>query len=351
VISKSTALVTLVALASLAAHCERPAGLPAAAAGQGRVARIRQRGALVCGVQPGVAGFAHVDEQRRYTGLDVDICRALSAAIFGTPDRVRYEQASSVEEFLRVPDVDVVSRRLTWSLQREGMGLLFGPVMFYDGQGFLVSTRLRVRVVSQLSNLGICVVAGGSSESNLTRYFQSHKLTLRKILIRSTAQLGGGFLDGEFSAGRCGAFTADLSELGSLRSGMRKPDDFGILDEQISREPLAQLVRQSDIDLFNVLRWTIFAMISAEELGVTSANVSEMAKSADSDVKRLLGVTPGDGKALGLDEAWAANVIKAVGNYGEAFDHNVGARSPIKLPRGLNRLWTTGGLMFAPPLR
>jgi general L-amino acid transport system substrate-binding protein len=351
VISKSAALVALVALASLAGGCESPARLPAAAAGQGRVARIRQRGALVCGVAPGVAGFAQVDEQGRYAGFDVDICRGLSAAIFGSADRVRYEPASSVEQFLRGSEVDVVSRRLTWSLQREGMELLFGPVMFYDGQGFLVPTRLRIQAVDQLSNLGICVVAGGSSESTLTRYFQSHKLTLRKVLIRSTGQLGGVFLDGEFSAGRCGAFTADLSELGSLRSGMRRPEDFGILDEQISKEPLAQLVHQADVDLFDVLRWTIFAMISAEELGVTSANVSEMARTSDPDVKRLLGMTPGDGKALGLDEAWAADVIKAVGNYGEAFDRNVGARSPIKLPRGLNRLWTTGGLMFAPPLR
>jgi general L-amino acid transport system substrate-binding protein len=189
------------------------------------------------------------------------------------------------------------------------------------------------------------------SESTLTRYFQSHNLTLRKILIGSTAPVGGELLEKEFSAGRCDAFTADLSELGSLRSGMRKPDDFVILDEQISKEPLAQLVRQSDLDLFKVLRWTIFAMINAEELGITAANLSEMARSRDPDVKRLLGVTPGDGQALGLDEAWAANVIKAVGNYGEAFDRNVGARSPIKLPRGLNRLWTTGGLMFAPSLR
>jgi general L-amino acid transport system substrate-binding protein len=317
----------------------------------GRVPRIRQRGALVCGVAPGVAGFAQVDEQGQYHGFDVDICRALSAAIFGTPDKVRYELASSVEQFLHASDVDVVSRRLTWSLQREGMGLLFGPVMFFDGQGFLVPAKLGVHALTGLSDVPICVVAGGLNESNLTRYFRSHKLTLRKILIRSGVQLGGGFLDGELSAGRCGAFTADLSELGSLRSGMRKPDDFRILDEQISREPLAQLVRQSDVDLFNILRWTIFAMINAEELGVTAANVSELATSTDPDLKRLLGVTPGNGQALGLDEFWAANVIKAVGNYGETFDRNVGARSPIKLPRGLNRLWTTGGLMFAPPLR
>jgi general L-amino acid transport system substrate-binding protein len=322
-----------------------------AAAPEGRVARIRQRGTLVCGVRPGVAGFAQVDEQGGYSGFDVDICRALSSAIFGSPERVRYEQVSSVDQFLRAPEIDVVSRRLTWSLQREGMGLLFGPVMFYDGQGFLVPTSTRIGKLPQLSDARICVVAGGLIESNLTSYFRSHKLTLRKVLIQSTAPLTGRVLDGEFAGGRCGAFTADVSELGSLRSGMRNPDDFTILDEQISKEPLAQLVRQGDVDLFNVLRWTIFAMINAEELGVTSANVSEMSRSTDPDRKRLLGAMPGNGRALGLDEAWAANVIKAVGNYGEAFDRNVGARSAIKLPRGLNRLWTSGGLMFAPPLR
>ena len=312
---------------------------------QGRVLRIRQRGALVCGVAPGVAGFARVDGQGRYSGFDVDVCRAVSAAIFGTPDRVRYEQASSVEQFQSTPDIDIVSRRLTWSLQREGMGLLFGPVMFYDGQGFLVPARIPAQKVRQLSNVRICVVAGGLSESNLTTYFRSHNLVLQKILIQ-TAQL-----EAELSAGRCDAFTADVSELGSLRSGMRKPDAFRILSEQISKEPLAQLVRATDVDLFDVLRWTIFAMIGAEELGVTSRNVAEMAKSGNPDVRRLLGVTPGNGKALGLDEAWAANVVRTVGNYGEVYERNVGTGSPLKLPRGINALWTAGGLMFAPPLR
>jgi general L-amino acid transport system substrate-binding protein len=322
-----------------------------AAAAEGRVPRIRQRGALVCGVAPGVAGFAHVDEHGRYRGFDVDICRALSAAIFGTPDKVRYEQASSVEPFLRGSDVDVVSRRLTWSLQREGMGLLFGPVMFYDGQSFLVPGRLRVQAVRQLSNLRICVVAGGLNESNLTTYFRLQKLTLRKVTIQPATRLSGGFLDGEFSAGRCDAFSADLSELGSLRSEMRRPDDFGILNEQISKEPLATLVRQSDVDLFNVLRWTVFAMIAAEELGVTSANVSEMAAHDDPDIARLLGVAPGNGAALGLDEAWARHVIADVGNYGEVFERNLGMATPIAMERGLNALWSRGGLLFAPPLK
>jgi general L-amino acid transport system substrate-binding protein len=319
------------------------AGEPVAA--QGRVPRIRQRGTLVCGVAPGLAGFARVDGQGRYSGLDVDVCRAVSAAIFGTPDNVRYEQASSVEQFQRAPDIDLVSRRLTWSLQRESMGLRFGPVMFYDGQGFLVPARLPAQKVRQLSNARICVVAGGSSESNLTTYFRSHSLALRKILIEA------GQAEAALSAGRCDAFTADVSELGSLRSGTSKPDTFRILSEQISREPLAQVVREADVDLFAVLRWTIFAMIDAEGLGVTSGNVAEMARNGDPEVRRLLGVTPGNGKALGLDEAWAFNVIKTVGNYGEVYERNVGMGSPIKLPRGVNALWSAGGLMFAPPLR
>jgi general L-amino acid transport system substrate-binding protein len=314
-------------------------------AAQGRVLRVRQRGTLVCGVAPGVSGFARVDGQGRYSGLDVDVCRAVSAAIFGTADNVRYEQASSVEQFQRTPDIDLVSRRLTWSLQREGMGLLFGPVMFYDGQGFLVPARLPAQKVRQLANARICVVAGGLSESNLTTYFRSHNLALRKILIQI------GQVEAAFSAGRCDAFTADVSELGSLRSGTAKPDTFRILSEQISKEPLAQVVRAADVDLFDVLRWTIFAMIDAEELGVTSGNVAEMAKSGNPDVRRLLGVTPGNGKALGLDEAWAYNVVKTVGNYGEVYERNVGTGSPIKLPRGVNALWSAGGLMFAPPLR
>jgi general L-amino acid transport system substrate-binding protein len=315
------------------------------AAAQGRVLRIRQRGALVCGVAPGVAGFARVDERGRYTGLDVEVCRAVSAAIFGTPDKVRYEQAVSIDQFQRRPEVDLVSRRLTWSLQREGMGLLFGPVMFYDGQGFLVPARLPAQQVRQLSNVRLCVVAGGSSESNLTTYFRLHKLTLEKRLIQPSQA------EAELSAGRCDAFTADVSELGSLRSGMRKPGDFRILPEQISKEPLAQLVRRTDLDLFEVLRWTIFAMIDAEELGVTSANVAAMAKSGNPEVRRLLGITPGNGQALGLDEAWAYNVVKTVGSYGEVYERTVGMGSPLKLPRGVNALWSAGGLMFAPPLR
>jgi general L-amino acid transport system substrate-binding protein len=219
-------------------------------------------------------------------------------------------------------------------------------VMFYDGQGFLVPRQGSIKTVRQLANQPICVMPGGENEFNLNTYFKLHNLTLKKVLLRSLEQAGA-----ELSARHCAALSADVSELGSVRSTMPDGKEFAILPEQISREPLSQVVRQGDDQFFNLLRWTVFAMIAAEELGVTSANVDEMTKSADPDVKRLLGVIAGNGQSLGVDEKWAYYVIKTIGNYGEAFDRNVGARSAIGLDRGANRLWTDGGLMFAPSMR
>jgi general L-amino acid transport system substrate-binding protein len=319
--------------------------IPAAHA-QSRLDLIRKRGAVVCGVQPGVRGFAAVDQAGRYSGLDVDICRALAAAIFGTADKVRFVPAGTVDAFLKSSEADLVSRRLTWSLQREGLGLLFGPVTFYDGQAFLVSRALKVKAPPDLANKRICIVPGTVTEYNLNTYFQSRKLAIQKVLLKSVEQV-----ESEFAAGRCDALTGDLSELASARSTMSKRDAFEILPELISKEPLAPIVRQGDDQFFNIVRWTVFALIAAEELGITSASVSEKKTSADLDVRRFLGVVPGNGRALGLDEAWAANVIGAVGNYGEIFDRNVGAKSPLQLERGLNGLWTGGGLMYAPLLR
>jgi general L-amino acid transport system substrate-binding protein len=242
--------------------------------------------------------------------------------------------------------MDVVSRRLSWTLEREGRGLLFGPVMFYDGQGFLVSSTLQIKTLRQVPSARICVVPGAENEFNLNAYLRAHKLPFEKVLIRSLDQV-----EAELTSGRCNVLTADISELGSVRATMQNGDEFEILQEQISKEPLAQLVRQGDDQFFNILRWTVFAMIAAEELGITSANVDAMATSENLDVKRLLGVVPGNGRALGLDERWAANIIRAVGNYGEAFERNVGAGSRVRLERGLNALWTNGGLMYAPLLR
>jgi general L-amino acid transport system substrate-binding protein len=313
---------------------------------QSRLQRIRARGHLVCGVETGVAGFATVDAQGRHSGLDIDICRAVAAAIFGSDLNVRFVETATLEQFVASSEIDIVSRRLTWSLRREGLGLLFGPVMFYDGQGFLVPRQGPIRTVRQLANQPICVMPGGENEFNLNTYFKLHNLALKKVLLRSLDQAGA-----ELSAKHCAALSADVSELGSVRSAMRDGKQFDILSERISKEPLAQVVRQGDDQFFNVLRWTVFAMISAEELGVTSANLDEMTKSADPDVKRLLGVIPGNGQSLGLDEKWAYSVIKTVGNYGEAYERNVGPRSPSGLERGLNRLWTDGGLLYAPSVR
>ena len=216
-----------------------------------RLERVRARGSLVCGVSAGVAGFTTVDAQRRYNGFDVDICRAVAAAIFGSDQKVRYVETATLEQFLSSNDIDIVSRRLTWSLRREGLGLLFGPVMFYDGQGFLVPRQRSIRSVRQLSNEPICVVPGGENEFNLSTYFKLNNLVLKKVLLRSLEQAAT-----ELSARHCAAFSADISELGSVRSTMRDGKQFEILPEQISKEPLAQVVRQGDDQFFNLLRWT-----------------------------------------------------------------------------------------------
>ena len=243
-------------------------------------------------------------------------------------------------------DIDIVSRRLTWSLRREGLRLLFGPVTFYDGQGFLVPERLQVDHAAELAGVPVCVAEGSEHDLTLTAYLRRRQIALDRVGVVGRLGRWTGLADG-----RCQAFSADVSELASVRSTMENPRGFRILEDRISHEPLAQLVRQEDVDLFNVLRWTVFAMIAAEELGVTSANVSEMAARDDPEIARLLGVSPGNGAALGLDEAWARQVIADVGNYGEVFERNLGMATPIALERGLNALWTRGGLMFAPPLK
>ena len=330
---------TLLLAAMLSASCD-------GAAPGSRVSRIRQRGFLVCGVFPGIAGFARVDSQGHYEGFDVDICRAVAAAILGSAERIRYQSVATIDLFQRSSDIDIVSRRLTWSLRREGLHVLFGPVTFYDGQGFLVSGSVTIDRVTELAGIPVCVAEGSEHDVTLTAYFRRHQIALDRVGVADGAAGGRALAEG-----RCQAFSADVSELASVRSTMENPRGFRILADRISQEPLAQLVRQEDIDLFNVLRWTVFAMIGAEELGVTSANVSEMAARDDPEIARLLGVSPGNGAALGLDDEWARHVIAEVGNYGEVFERNLGMATPIAMERGLNALWTRGGLLFAPPLK
>ena len=311
---------------------------------------VKSKGQLVCGVSTGTSGFALADSQGTFKGLDVDICHALSAAIFGAPDKVRYVPLSAPQRFtaLQSGEVDVLSRNTTWTLQREAsLGLVFAPITFYDGQGFIVAKKLGIKSAKELSGATICVQPGTTTELNLADYFRANKLTLKSVTIENLDEVENAFF-----SGRCDAYTTDSSGLAGTRvSKAPNPDDYVILPERISKEPLAPVVRQGDDQWFDIVRWTVYTLINAEELGITSANVDEMTKSTDPNIQRLLGVTEGNGKALGLDEKWAYNIIKSVGNYGQIFDRNVGKDSPLKLERGLNGLWNAGGLMYSPPAR
>jgi general L-amino acid transport system substrate-binding protein len=311
---------------------------------------IVRRGVLGCGVEAAVPGFVDVDRQGRHTGLDVDICRAVAAAILGDADRVRFVRVTHVTELGTNPDVDMVARRLTWELRREQpLGLLFGPVTFYDGQGFLVPRPLNAASPRDLAGRAICVAGGPVFELNLSTYFSEHSLPLKKVVVESPHAYDD--IAAALSDGRCEVYSGDLSDLGTIRQRTANPAGFAILDELISKEPLAPLVRDDDIPLFNVVRWTVAALVRAEELGVTATNIDAMRASENLEVRRLIGVVPGNGQALGLRESWAYDAIRQVGNYGEIFERHVGRGSPLGLDRGLNRLWTEGGLMYAPPLR
>ncbi len=327
--------LVLAALIWLSAY---PVEVGAADRATDRVDRIKARGELVCGVLPGVAGFAMVDAQGRYSGFDIDTCRAVAAAILGQPDKVRFVTAESVAQLARDPDLDLVIRRLTWTMTREAAtGLLFGPVTFYDGQGFLVAKTSGLATSTDFSGKRICVDSGEDWSRNLAAYLKSHA-------IAATLVVTGGRADGEkrFFSGACDAYSGDRSMLGAIRADAPQPADLTILPEMISEEPLAPLMRQGDDRFFLVVRWTIFAMIDAEALGVTSDNV---------DGAQPPWRSAGDGKALGLDDGWAGRVIKTVGNYGEMYARNLGPTSRTPLDRGRNRLWTDGGLLYAPPLR
>ncbi len=304
---------------------------------------IRARGYVGCGVHAAVTGFASIDSLGHYSGFDVDICRAVAAAIFNDADRVHFVEAPSVSDFLDSENVDIISRRISWTLEREGSRLQFGPVSFFDGQGFLVPERFHLKTVNQLSGLKICIVPGHITEFNLVSFFRSNHLELQKVALQSVA-----LLDRAFQTGLCDAFSGDFSELGSARVGLTDRNSYEIMDAQISKEPLAQLVRSNDVAFLRVLRWTVYALVAAEEFGVGSKNLEVMEKSDDLEVKRLLGVVPGNGRSLGLDERWAYNIIRTVGNYGELYERNLGSASQVRLPRRLNALWTAGGLMYAP---
>jgi general L-amino acid transport system substrate-binding protein len=314
---------------------------------------VKGRGQLVCGVPVGTAGFASQDSQGKWTGLDVDVCRGVAAAIFGDSEKVKYVPLTAQQRFtaLQSGEVDVLSNNTTWTLTRDtALGFDFTGVTYYDGQGFMVNKKLGVKSAKELNGATICVAPGTTTELNLADYFRANKMSFKPVVIEKVEEIRAAFF-----SGRCDVYTTDASGLYSTRAANvpppAKPEDFIILPEIISKEPLGPVVRHGDNQFGDIVRWAQYAMIEAEEYGISSKTVDDMLKSDNPTIKRILGVTPGMGKALGVDEKWVYNIIKQVGNYGEIFDKNVGPGSPLKIDRGLNKLWSQGGIQYAPPIR
>ena len=326
------------------------AGVATAAYAGKELDAIKARGQLICGVSTGVAGFASADSQGKWTGIDVDVCRAVAAALFGDADKVKYVPTTAQQRFtaLQSGEVDLLARTTTYTLTRDtALGFDFTGVNYYDGQGFMVNKKLGVKSAEELNGATVCVQPGTTTELNLADYFRANKMSFKPVVIEKIEEVRAAFF-----AGRCDVFTTDASGLYATRAANAPtPDDYIILPEIISKEPLGPVVRHGDNQFADIVRWSLFAMIEAEEYGITSKNIDEMMKSDNPTIKRILGVTPGMGKALGVDEKWVYNIIKQVGNYGESFDRNVGMGSPLKIARGQNELWTKGGLQYAPPIR
>jgi len=310
---------------------------------------VKKKGFVQAGVNGGVFGFGMPDEKGVWKGLDVDTARAVAAAIFGDADKVKFTPLTAQQRFtaLQSGEIDVLTRNATRTLSRETqLGLNFVAVNYYDGQGFLIPKKLGVKSAKELDGATVCVLPGTTTEQNAADFFRTNKMKMNPVVIESTSELAKTFF-----AGRCDVLTSDASQLAGTRAVAPNPQDYEILPEIISKEPLAPAVRHGDDQFYDIVNFSVLAMINAEELGITSANVDEMLKSKDPVVQRFLGVVPGNGAALGLDEKWAYNIVKQVGNYGEVFERNVGVNTTLGIKRGLNALWTNGGLMYSPPFK
>ena len=311
---------------------------------------VRDRGELHCGVTTGFAGFSAPDSKGEWRGLDVDVCRAVAAAVFGDASKFKAVSLNAQQRFtaLQSGEIDLLARNTTVTQTRDtSLGVIHAGVNFYDGQGFLVSKDLGVKSAKDLNDATICMQQGTTNENTMADWARANKVNYKPVVFDQFNEVVGAF-----AAGRCDVFSTDASGLASIRiSRLENPENYVVLPEIISKEPLGPFVRQGDDAWLNVVKWSLHAMVGAEELGVTSANVDDMRESTNPDIRRLLGVTEGAGKNLGLDETWAYNIIKQVGNYGESFERNVGQDSPLKIQRGLNALWTEGGLMYALPIR
>jgi len=310
---------------------------------------VKARGYLIVGVNGGLFGFGMPDEKGVWSGLDVDTGRAIATAIFGDPEKIKYVTLTTQTRFTAVQskEVDVLCRNATRTLTRDtDLGLNFAQVNYYDGQGFLVPKKLGVKSAKELNGATVCVLPGTTTEQNAADYFRSNNMTMKPVVIEQNLELNKAFF-----AGRCDVLTSDASQLAGIRTVAPNPDDYIILPEIISKEPLAPVVRHGDEQWRDIVDYTVLAMIAAEDLGITSKNVDEMLNSKDPKVQRFLGVTPGNGKALGLDEKWAYNIVKKVGNYGEVYERNVGEKTKLGIKRGLNAQWKDGGLMYSPPFQ
>ena len=309
---------------------------------------VKAKGFVQCGVNnSGLPGFAQVDDAGKWSGLDIDVCKAVAAALFGDAEKVKYTPLSAKERFtaLQSKEIDVLSRNSTQTLSRESaLGLNFVAINYYDGQGFMVPAKLGVKSAKELDGASVCVQTGTTTELNLADYFRANGMKYEPVVFETNDEIIVAF-----QAGRCDVFTTDQSGLYSSRTKFEKPDDWVVLPELISKEPLGPAVRQGDDEWADVVRFSYFAMVQAEELGVTSANVDEMKGSDNPNIKRLLGVEAELGKGLGLPADFAYQVVKQIGNYGETFERNVGMSTPLKIARGYNALWNQGGLQYSPP--
>jgi general L-amino acid transport system substrate-binding protein len=324
-------------------------GLAATAASAGTLDDVKAKGFVQCGSNTGLAGFAQPDSAGNWTGFDVDVCRALAAAIFNDPSKVKFTPLTSKDRFtaLQSGEVDLLSRNTTWTMSRDtSLGLKFAGVNYYDGQGFMVRKSLNVTSALQLSGASVCTQTGTTTELNLADFFRSKNMKYEVVSFEKSDEVNKAY-----DSGRCDAMTTDASGLYAERLRLTNPADHIVLPEIISKEPLGPLVRQGDDPWFNVVKWTLFAMLNAEELGVTKANADEMLNSQNPEIRRLLGKEGKFGEGIGLSNAWAYQIVKHVGNYGESFERNVGQGSPLKIARGVNALWSKGGLQYAPPVR
>ncbi|MCP4971623.1 MAG: amino acid ABC transporter substrate-binding protein [Arcobacter sp.] len=310
---------------------------------------IKSKGVLSCGVSTGIAGFSATNSSGEWKGIDVDGCKAVASAVFGDPSKVKYVPLTAKERFtaLQSGEIDVLFRATTWTATRDtSLGLNFAGVNYYDGQGFLVSKDIGVKSALELDGATVCIQAGTTTELNLTDYFKANKMTYKPITYDTSGQTIEGF-----KSGRCDVVTSDASQLYGLVLKVKDPSKVTVLPEIISKEPLGPVVRQGDDKWFNIVKWSHIAMLNAEEMGVTSKNVDSLMSSKNPGIKRLLGTSGEAGKNLGLDAKWAYNIIKNVGNYGESFKRNVGQDSPLKIDRGINKLWNKGGLQYGAPIR